>query len=154
MRDASSRSLVENVVDDIRIKGCERHEMRMHCLIGDGRAKKPMRRSDTGAGRHDDLGNPELLRDAAGMQRCRSAGRDEHPRFDLVAMIGGVNAGCIGHILVDDFDETRSGRRDVDRHRLGEMDSDRGARLFGIERHRAAGESVGIELAEKRDRHR
>jgi len=65
--------------------------------------------ADAGAGRHQDTGDPDLLRHPAGMHGTAAAEGDQSAALIGLAGLDGMDAGRIGHILIDHFDNTERG---------------------------------------------
>ena len=95
-----------SLVHGRRIQRREAHVEAAHHLVGDRRPEEPDGRTDAGIDRHDDPLDPELFRNPAGMEGCCPAeGDDGLLRGDL-AFLDGQHPRRIGHVLIDDLDDS------------------------------------------------
>ena len=63
-----------------------------HQVDGERRHQEADRRADAGAGRHDDVGDAELLAQARGMDRARAAEGDQRDSGQVLAVLDRVHA--------------------------------------------------------------
>ena len=104
---------------------------------------------DPCAGGHDDGVDPELHGQAGRVQRCCAAKRDQRAAGKRLAALDRVNAGGIGHGLVDDLADARGSHFPGHPGMRRDVPLDRASRRVGIQRHGSAGEPVGIDPPEQ-----
>ena len=83
------------------------------------------------------------------MQGGGTTGGDQNAVLDVIAIVCRVDARGIGHVLVDNLDDSGSAGHGVDRHAAGDVFIDSLSRTRGIECHASAREGVRVELAEQ-----
>ncbi len=112
--------------------------------LGEQRAE---RREQTGMGRHDDTGHPEMRGDIDGVEGARAAKGDEREVAVIDAAIDGHQTNRVRHVLrrrVEDGERRLLHTEpDIAGQRL-----DRAPRRLGVEADFAAEEEVGIEAAQ------
>ena len=117
-------------------------------LEGDGRAQESDRRADTGAARHDDPVDAQLVGDARGVQRGAAAERDQGSPLEVPAVLHGVFARRIRHVLVDHFRHAEGRRRGVEIERRADICGECAFRRRRVQHYGAAGESGRVDPAE------
>ena len=78
-------------------------------LVAERRLEEADRRADARTRRDQATVDAELLAQPRGMQRRRAAEGDHDVVGDVLAVLDGMNAGGIGHVLVDDLADAESG---------------------------------------------
>ena len=118
-------------------------------LVTDWRAQKADGAADAGAGGHENAGNADLLGDPAGMHRTAAAEGDQGAALIGFARLDRVDAGGVGHVLVDHFHHRQRRHRRVQPERAADFcrQGVMGGRL--VQLHGAAGEARGIVAAER-----
>ena len=114
------------------------------------------RRHDARMGRDDEAGAAELAGEPGRVDGPGPAESDHRQLGRRLALLGDIDPGRRGHVLVDDLVDTRRRLEGRESGLLREMLPDRPLRRAAVEGHAAAEEVVGVEVAERqvRIRHR
>ncbi len=121
---------------------------RLAVLEGEIGGLHPDRRRDARLGRGHDMIDAEARSQADGVHRPGAAEADQHvvARIDALLHRDDVDRGS--HVRVRDLVDRPGGAHDARAERLGDLASDRRVGPRGIERQRAAGESLGGQVSE------
>src|SRR5690349_15929651 len=82
------------------------------------------------------------------MYRSGATEGEDRVRARVLTALDRVDAGRVGHVLVDDLMNAPGGRENVEPERLGDLSSDRLAGRVDIQTHLAAEEIVRVEVTE------
>ena len=120
----------------------------LHGVGGERRGEHADAAHHARGGRDDHRRGAERGGHAEGVDRAGAAEREQRQAGGVVAALGGVHAGGAGHVLVDEAVDAPGGLLDGQVERLGDVGLDRLRRRVDVERHLAAEEEVGVEVAE------
>jgi hypothetical protein len=126
----------------------QRRQLRADVIVLDVRQEQADRRKYPGIKRNDDPGHPQLMGDAAGMQRPRAAEGEQHELAQVVPAHGGDRLDRLLHFHVDDADDALRRLDGSKAERACDLGFDCAARLGCVEPHPPAEEAILAQITQ------